>query len=337
MTISPDAWPTAIAPHAKFGIEGLLYEASRNATPTDAVTDMRDRLTDIVSLLIDWGDAQKIEAHVDDHRFLVLDFTGADGVERFVQIWAEPALEPIIEVGPGPREDPALQAVAEVMAPALAERGFHIAGNGHNFRTRLRVPRPEDARTISSNLLDLLTGVCGFDGKTNLECRFVQETHDGHAYVMHNVSRERLLEILKGWEFRTQCRPESPRSVFAMLDTCAFEIYLDSPTKEDPVRHTELHCFTAIGIRDDHVARVLREVHTQPNLLRAWPLPMKNDAGALITITTGMEMRGGVTPYHLRLRLRRWVAEVRAIREAFGEAMIVIEGQRNVADLFQVH
>lgn len=335
--MSPESWPMTIEPHATCSLEGLLCEASRNATASDVINDAQDRLTDIVRLLIDWGDTGKVEAHVGDHRFLVLDFTGTDGIKRFVQIWAEPVLEPIIEVGPGGREDPALQTVADAMAPALTERGFQIAGSASNFRTRFRVPSQEDAEALSTLLLDLLTTVCGYDGTTDLNCKLMQESHAGNTYVMHNVTRERLVSILDDWGFKARFDPKDAKAILAMHDNCGFKICLMWPIKDEPERYTELHCHIAIGFRDKHISTVLQAVNTRPNFIRAWPLSVKGRDANPIQFSTGIELYGGVTPYHVRLRLHRWVAEMKAICEAFEDAMLAMEGGQNLGEMFQVH
>lgn len=337
MPMLPDFRPMTIEPHVTFGLEGLLYEASRNAIAADVINDVRDRLTDIVRLLINWGDARKVEAHVGDHRFLVLDFTGADGVMRFAQIWAEPALEPIVEVGPGTREDPALQAVAEAMAPALAARGFQIAGRADNFRARFRGPRQDDAEALSMLLLDLLTAVCGYDGTTDLNCKFMQESHAGDTYVMHNVTQERLVDILDRWGFKAQFDPKDQQTILAMYDTCGFRIDLMSPVKDDPERYTELHCSVAFDFRDEHIPKILHAVNIRPNFIQAWPLSVKGCNANPVRFSTGIELHGGVTPYHVRFRLHRWVAEMKTICAAFEDAMVAMRDTQNVSEMFQVH
>jgi hypothetical protein len=337
MPVLSDSWPKTIEPHAAFELEGLLCEASHNATATDVINDVRNRLIDIVRLLIDWGDARKVEAHVGDHRFLVLDFSGTDGITRFAQIWAEPALEPIVEVGPGVREDIALQAVADSMAPALTERGFQIAGSANNFRTRFRVPSQEDAEALSALLLDLLNAVCGYEGTADLNFKFMQESHAGNTYVLHNVTREHLVDMLDMWGFKAGFDPKDAEAILAMHDNCGFNIRLMSPIKDGPDRYAELHCDIAISFRDEHIPRVLHAVNSRPNFVTAWPLSVKGRDANLIRFSTGIELYGGVTPYHVRFRLHRWVAEMKAICEAFGHAMVTMDGGQNLGQMFQVH
>jgi hypothetical protein len=337
MLVSPEAWPMPIEPHAAFRLEGLLCEVSRDATSTEVVNDTRIRLMDIVRLLIDWGDARKVEAHVGDHRFLVLDFMGADGITRFAQIWAEPALEPIVEVGPGVREDTALQAVADAMAPALTERGFRIAGSANNFRTRFRVPSPEDAEALSTLLLDLLTAVCGYDGTTDLNCKLMQESHAGNTYVMHNVTREQLVNILDKWGFKARFDPNDAEALLAMHDNYGFKIGLMSHVKDAPERYTELHCYISMDFRKEHISRVLHAVNNRPNFVSAWPLSVKGRDANLIRFSTGIELYGGVAPDHVRFRLHHWIAEMKAVCEAFEDAMVAMEDGQSLGEIFQVH
>ncbi len=61
----------------------------------------------------------------------------AAGITAFVQIWAEPCCDLIVEVGPGNRDDEALQAFADGVRAALEDRGFEIGGNADNFRKTL--------------------------------------------------------------------------------------------------------------------------------------------------------------------------------------------------------
>jgi hypothetical protein len=61
-----------------------------------------------------------------------------------------------------------------------------------------------------------------------------------------------------------------------------------------------------------------------PDAIRIW---ISNP----INFTTGIELYGGVTPYHPQFRLQRWVSEVKAICAAFESAMVVMDGEQDIS------
>ena len=140
-----------------------------------------------------------VRERLGDYRFLVVNFTDAANISRYVQIWSEPYCDLTMEVGPGNREDETLKAVGDHLRPALTGRGFEIGGKASNFRKPLVATSKKSATCIANEILALVIELLGYNGATDLAYRIHQDSHLSAGHVLDGISRAQLFDWFNSW------------------------------------------------------------------------------------------------------------------------------------------
>ena len=107
-------------PQRQVDIEGTLLTAQAGGrTGQEVFRYCQEPLRDLVRDAILWPATDPAgETWTGTFRFLIVEFADPTG-PLYVQLWSEPFSPVLIEVGPGEREDPALQAIASRIAGPL--------------------------------------------------------------------------------------------------------------------------------------------------------------------------------------------------------------------------
>ena len=194
-TTLPTSAPSELAefaPHAVIDLRGVLICCQPRSRTSEVLSALcLAPLMDQVQQAGVWDiKCADPEGRFGDYRFLVVEFTDTAGICRYVQVWTEPHCDLIMEVGPGNREDTALQAVAARIRPTLTGRGFEIGGNANNFRKFLVAATEDNAKSVASEMLAILTDVLGYDGTVDLTYRCIRTpAFTKVMFSMESVSR----------------------------------------------------------------------------------------------------------------------------------------------------
>jgi hypothetical protein len=307
------------APHECDSQKGTLAKAgsagARSAGSASALGGaLRNEVTRLARLIVDWNlDAHAASERIGDFRYLILEFTPADGVLRFVQVLSEPETDLTMEVGPGQRSGPAEQAVADGWSAALQSRGFLIGGNAHNFRKRLGKPRAGSEVAVAAELCSLLTDVCGFDGTVDLGYEVAQGSHLKQDHVLHNVSRGGLKHMLRLWGFNPTLSGSSEEVLDGHSHGFDFHLLLRVPYKGAPGAYWEVHLLAYLYVDALCTQALLDDVNRGPYLTKASANGPPDGSLQQVIFQFGINLAGGVSPNHLRAQVLEWLECVRML------------------------
>jgi hypothetical protein len=304
-------------PREQTGADGLLVVGRKLLLhPKESARQIALRpLIDLVRQTTLWAQRSgDLEERMGDFRFLVLEFTRPDDLLTFVQIWSEPTREPVMEVGPGRRSDPRLQAFADRIAQPLAGRGFEIGGNADNFHKILPVPKPEDQVRIANELLGTLIDVLDYDGRTDLAYKIGQGTFLKPGHVITGISRSHLQALLRIWGLETMTVADDPTVLEARSHGFVFRLHLCMPKANEKSVYWEVHCRARFMFAHERVTELLADVNDRPWLLKASLLGPPTRGEAPVALSYGFNLAGGVTHDHLKSQLFEWLEAVRRIR-----------------------
>jgi hypothetical protein len=313
---TPPTATTEFEPHSIVDLEGVLICAqARPRSPQALATLCLPALTEQVAQAGVWNfGSADAETRLGDYRFLVLDFTDAADICRFVQIWSEPHCDLTMEVGPGNREDATLQAVADGMRPALIGRGFEIGGNANNFCKLLVAPSPDGARCIASEMFAILAEVHGYDGTIDLKYRLDQNTRLEASHVLYGINGSQLFDWLNIWGLNPRRVDDQEDFLTARERELPFTIML-RVSKQGPWRDFwEIYCYTTFPLPSDAAAELLELYNARPSLFRVFAGNRVDESTRQIGVVIGINLAGGVTPTHIRCQIREWLDAVRRLR-----------------------
>ncbi len=331
---SPPVTPE-FAPHEVVNLRGTLacgQSQPRSAAELTALC--LPALAGLVEQTAVWSaDSTDPEERLGDYRFLVVDFTDAANICRYVQIWSEPNCGLTMEVGPGDREDEALQAVADRMRPALIGRGFEIGGNANNFHKPLVAPSKKGATCIANEMLAVLTEVLSYNGATDLAYRIHQNSHLKPSHVLDGISRAQLFDWLETWGL-------NPRRIEGDEDTIEgherefkFRALLSVPKLKPKGHFWEIHCHTTFPLPIDAAEELLAEYNRKVTLFKVFAVSGPDEGRREIGVAVGINLAGGVRPAHIRSQIREWLdaaAKLRFYRARQPETAALSEGRRMV-------
>ena len=255
------------------------------------------------------------DARLGDYRFLVVDYTDADGVCRYVQLWSEPGMPVTMEVGPGERDDVQLQQVADELRAPLAGRGFEIGGGARNFRKFLAPSPPTSPAAIAAEMLGLLTEVLHYDGTADLTYRLCQGCHLSADHVVYGMSRSQLADWMAAWGLRPHCDADLPTLIVGRDRDQTFRVLLRVAKQNQERLYWEIHAVVTLPFPNDVAAVMLEELNAQPNLYKVFAAGPPGETTRPIGIAVGINLAGGVTPAHIRSQLLEWLDAVRQIRQ----------------------
>lgn len=339
VTVAPDSQSPPITPeftpHEVVNLRGALacgQSQSRSAAELTALC--LPALAGLVEQTAIWSvDSSDRQERLGDYRFLVVNFTDAANISRYVQIWSEPNCGLMMEVGPGDREDETLQAVADHMRPALIGRGFEIGGNASNFRKSLVAPSKKSATCIANEMLAIVTEVLGYNGTTDLAYRIHQNSHLRPGHVLDGISHAQLFDWFKAWGM-------SPRRIEGEDDTLEaherelkFRALLSVPKLKPKGHFWEIHCHTTFPLPNDAAEELLAEYNRKVTLFKVFAVSCPDEGTREIGVAVGINLAGGVRPAHIRSQIREWLdaaATLRSYRARQPEPGALSEGRHTV-------
>ncbi len=247
------------------------------------------------------------EERLGDYRFLVVDFTDAANISRYVQIWSEPNCDLTMEVGPGNREDKTLQAVADCMRPALIGRGFEIGGNASNFRKSLVAASKKSATCIANEILALVTEVLGYNGATDLAYRIHQDSHLSAGHVLDGISHAQLFDWFRAWGLNPRRIEGNEDTLEAHERDLRFRALLSVPKLKPKGHFWEIHCHTTFLLPIDAAEELLAEYNGKATLFKVFAVSCPDKGTREIGVAVGINLAGGVRPAHIRSQVREWL------------------------------
>jgi hypothetical protein len=305
--------------HTPAKVEGILCCGLTQPRSRQRILDIAmPSLTHLVRQATDWGEAPENEGRLGDFRFLILNVRTASGIDAYVQLWSEARGDVIIEVGPGDRPDPQLQAFADEIREALLDRGFQIGGNANNFRKALALPVGGDAGKFAREMAAVVVDVLGYDGTVDLGCRLEQGSDLSEGRVLSGVSRYALRALMEAWGLR----PSIPADEKDVLDAQnlyrTFRIQLFCPQAHRKDHFWEVHCIAWVTLRPDRAATLIDNVNGRPCLLKAYAVAGATATEQEVRLSLGINLAGGVTPTHIRDQIFEFLALVRKLPEQMG-------------------
>ena len=323
MIAEPEATPSedtkelaTFAPHEEIHLNGVLCCGQSIPRQRKGITEIALRsLINLVRQVTDWTDPSgHADAYAGNYRFLVLDARMPAGTDTFVQIWSEPFDELIVEVGPGNRDDAALQSFADRIRESLYDRGFEIGGNADNFKKTLSKPCQEDAPRVARELLAILMDVLGYDGRTDLGYRFTQDSHLQSGQVVSSFSRDSLQTMCTVWGIRSRLVADEDNLLEAHDLYQGFQLHLYEPQSHRPGSYWEIHCVILLDLDHDKALALVAKVNDRPYLLKAFATSGSTDLTQLVRLSFGINLAGGVTLDHVRCQIKEFLALVRRLR-----------------------
>lgn len=303
-----------LSPHQQLMVDGVLATGNISGRlPTAVARLCLEPLTDLVRHTVTWpGSAADGATWAGTFRFLIVEFQVAAG-PLYVQIWSEPNDSILMEVGPGERDDPALQAIGERMKPALSGRGFAIGGNGRNYRKRLVAPRENELSTIACELLALVSDVLEYDGTSDLRYKFCQGTHFRLDHVCGSLSREALQRILLEWDIRSTPAKDDDNELAASACGFDFRLLMFEPRPDNRGEFDEVHFMCIVPMDEEKARELVNRVNSTRFLFKSSLIPATESQQSAICFTLPLALTGGVTLASLRYRVMDWFRSMRTI------------------------
>ncbi len=273
------------------------------------------------------------EERLGDYRFLVVEFTDAAQIVRFVQIWSEPNCGLTMEVGPGDCDHEARQAVADRMRPALIGRGFAIGGNANNFGKALVAPSKHGVSCIAHEMLALVADVLGYTGAGDLAYRLHQNSHLTASHVIHGISRARLCDWFKTWGMSPRRIDGGEDSFEAQERDLRFRVVLNARKLNPGSQYWEIHCYTTFPLPSDAAEELLAEYNRKTSLFKVFAVSSPDHGAQEIGVAVAINLAGGVRPAHIRSQIREWLdaaAKLRFYRARQPALEAPTEGQHTV-------
>jgi len=300
------------APHQPVKLEGVLCCGRRSTRTRSEISEIvLEPLAQWVRQVVDWsGVSGDTDAYLGDYRFLVLSLQTASGADAFVQIWSDPFREIVMEVGPGNRKDALLQAFADTLRDPLLYRGFAIGGNADNYRKALSVIPGEEAFRIAHEMMGILFDVLRYEGCSNLEYRFEQNSHLRDAHVLTGIGRSELKTLLQRWGLRATLSVDEEVIEAASLEQ-KFQLQLHCAHRQRKGDYWEIHCLATLPMAPDAAAALIRKVNERPFLLKAYAVSALEEPIAGVGLAHGINLAGGVTLGHIRCQISELLQTVR--------------------------
>ena len=301
-------------PQRQVDIEGTLLTAQAGGRAgEEMIRYCQEPLCDLVRQAILWPAPDPAgETWTGTFRFLIVEFADPSG-PLYVQLWSEPFSPVLIEVGPGEREDPALQAIASRIAGPLTGRGFAIGGSARNYRKRFPAPLADEPALVAAEMLAVVTDVLGFDGTVDLQYRFCQSSHLRLDRVVQRLTPEVLQRILLEWDIRAG----APANVADELEASAhgFDVrfYFFDECRDHAGEFEEVHAMCIVRMDENRAREIVTKVNTVRYAFRAWPISADAGQRAGVCFTLPLPLAGGVTLRAIRSRLDDWFRCLQAL------------------------
>jgi hypothetical protein len=306
----------SLEPHGAATLEGTLCCGGTRPQSRERIFDIvMPSLTHLIGRAMDWGEVPEDESRLGDFRFLVLSLPTVDEIDPYVQLWSEARGNVIIEVGPGDRSDPKLQAFADGIREKLLDRGFEIGGNAKNFRKELPLLTGAEAARFAREMIAIVVDVLGYDGSGDLGCRFEQSSHLSEGHVLTGISRYALRVLLDAWGLRPSIPAKETDVLEARNLYQKFQVQLFCPQAHRKNHFWEVHCIASVILNPDRAATLIDMVNGRPYLFKAYGVAGGTETEQEVRLTQGINLAGGVTPNHIRDQMFEFLERVRKLSE----------------------
>ncbi len=303
-----------LEPHGAAKLEGTLCCGVSQPQSRERIFDIvMPSLTHLIRQATEWGEAPEDENRLGDFRFLILSLPMRDGIDPYVQLWSEARGNVIIEVGPGDRPDPKLQAFADAIRSTLLDRGFEIGGNANNFRKNLPLLSGAETARFAREMIAIVVDVLGYDGTADLGCRFEQSSYLSEGHILNGISRHALRVLLEAWGLRPTIPAEETDVLEARNLYQKIQVQLFCPQARRKNHYWEVHCSAFVTLRPDRAAALVDKVNGRPYLLKAYALAGGTETEQEVRLTQGINLAGGVTPNHIRDQIFEFLEWVRKL------------------------
>ena len=298
----------------------LLSPLSDELGPEAFVSLLKNSLKPLVLRACSLPNGQKErEGRIGDFRFLIVEFARNGGFSAFVQIWSEPDCDVVVEVGPGEREDSALQAFCDQVSGALNKKGLHIGGGARNFRMAVPVRDEDAADRLAADMADLLVHDLAYDGNTEVAYHIVQSSHLWPSHVTQEMSLEALTVLLNAWGLNAIISADQPDCVDIQGAEITFLAQLAAPVRGRAGSFWEVHLLGQVTVSEMAAGKCLAEVNERQWLMKAFTAPARTSGDVVIRIAMGINLAGGVTQGHVKAQVLEWVKSLRYFSRTWTE------------------
>ena len=305
-----------LEPYSPAKVEGVLCCGTIQPRKRERILDIAmPSLSHLVRQATDWGEAPDDEDRLGDFRFLILNVQTGGGIDACVQLWSEARGNVILEVGPGDRPDPRLQAFADEVRAELLDRGFEIGGNANNFRKELPLQGGKEFGRFAREMMAIVVHVLGYDGTVDLRCRFEQSSHLAEGHVLSGVGLHELRFLMESWGLRPSVRADAKDVLDGRVLYQKFHVQLFCPQRHRKDHFWEVHCLALVTLRPDRAAALIDNANGRPCLLKAYAVAGATETEQEVRLTHAINLAGGVTPTHIRDQIFEFLALVRKMPE----------------------
>ena len=301
---------TSLRPGHRITVNGVLAAARSVGRSREHTGELCfEPLSDFVRQLVDWSGN---DSWTGTFRFLIVEFV-IDAGPLYAQLWSEPGQAVLMEVGPGERDEPALQAIGLRMKGALTGRGFVIGGNGRNYRKWLVAPESPDVAPIVHEMLALLTDLLGYDGTADLNYRFCQASHLRLENVRDSLTLKTLQRTLLEWGIPYLPLTEADDELNASFGGFGIQFLLFEPRSDRKGEYEELHGMSTVRMNDAKAREIVARVNGSRFLFKASLVRPTEDRPAGVSFALPLSFKGGVTMASVQWRLTDWISSMRKL------------------------
>ena len=307
---------TPLEPHSPAKVEGILCCGTSLPRSRKLILDIAlPALSHLLRQATDWGEAPEDEERLGDFRFLILSVETEAAIAAYVQLWSEARANVILEVGPGDRLNPQLQAFADEMRADLHGRGFEIGGNANNFRKELPLQGGKEFERFAREMMAIVVDVLGYDGTVDLGCRFEQSSHLTEGHVLSGVSLHELRFLMEAWGLRPSVRTDAKYVLEGQILYQKFHVQIFCPQGHCKDHFWEVHCVALVTLNPGRAATLIDNVNGRPCLMKAYAVAGATETAQEVRLTRAINLAGGVTPTHLRDEIFEFLALARKLPE----------------------
>jgi hypothetical protein len=173
----------------------LVPAAGRRLTAEEARAAAIDHAAAVVARTCAWGEPLS-DWHVGDYRFLVLAYIPKKDVSLYVQIWAEPGDEVLIEACSGAWNPTARPYVQAPQRAALRRRGYRVDGRARNYQKYWALSPAAGARALAGELVSVLVEIFGYRAQGPLEMTYASGARTEVARVFPALAIDDVKRML---------------------------------------------------------------------------------------------------------------------------------------------
>lgn len=234
-----------------------------------------------------------------------LSCAGGDGAGR-VAVVSEPG-ETVAVVVSADADAPG-GPLAEGVGEGLADRGFAASGPQRWAKT-VPVAGADACSRLARELLAVLTGVLGYDGRSDLQYRLERGQRTRLEPVFDRLTYRDLGRLLNAWGLSVApAGPDSPRS-YRSTSSVPFLATVQADDDEHPGEYAGFVLSVALALPPGMREAVELELREELPFARVWV-----DRDGDLMVGQVVYVGGGVTAAHLRRKLDFWRGAIEVTR-----------------------